>query len=65
MPGFDESYRAFDGFQQRHRSLGFPLAVLKKFAPAGLLDKGIRKANKLSTKPRPVRADSPQVPQKV
>jgi NAD(P)-dependent dehydrogenase (short-subunit alcohol dehydrogenase family) len=41
------------------------LAVLKKFAPAGLLDKGIRKANKLSTKPRPVRADSPQVPQKV
>jgi NAD(P)-dependent dehydrogenase (short-subunit alcohol dehydrogenase family) len=46
-------------------SLARRLAVLKKFAPAGLLDKGIRKANKLSTNPRPVRADSPQVPQKV
>jgi hypothetical protein len=41
------------------------LSLLKRVAPAALLDKGIRKANKLSTKPRPVRADSPQVPQKV
>ena len=32
MPGFGESYRAFDRFQQQHRSLGFPLAVLKKYS---------------------------------
>ena len=36
------------------------LTVLKKFAPAALLDKGIRKANKLTTAPKPS-----QVPQKV
>jgi YihY family inner membrane protein len=32
MRSFSESYRAFDRFQQRHRSLGFPLAVLKKYS---------------------------------
>jgi NAD(P)-dependent dehydrogenase (short-subunit alcohol dehydrogenase family) len=37
------------------------LAFLKKFAPAGLLDNGIRKANKLSATPKP----AAQVPQKV
>jgi NAD(P)-dependent dehydrogenase (short-subunit alcohol dehydrogenase family) len=36
------------------------LTVLKKFAPAALLDKGIRKANKLSAAPKPS-----QVPQNV
>lgn len=36
------------------------LTVLKKFAPAGLLDKGIRKANKLNVAPKPT-----QVPQNV
>ena len=36
------------------------LTVLKKFAPAALLDKGIRKANKLAAAPKPS-----QVPQKV
>jgi NAD(P)-dependent dehydrogenase (short-subunit alcohol dehydrogenase family) len=36
------------------------LALLKKYAPAGLLDNGIRKANKLGSAPR-----SSQVPQKV
>jgi len=36
------------------------LTVLKKFAPAALLDKGIRKANKLTAAPKPS-----QVPQKV
>jgi NAD(P)-dependent dehydrogenase (short-subunit alcohol dehydrogenase family) len=36
------------------------LTVLKKFAPAALLDKGIRKANKLTAAPKPSR-----VPQKV
>jgi NAD(P)-dependent dehydrogenase (short-subunit alcohol dehydrogenase family) len=36
------------------------LTVLKKFAPAALLDKGIRKANKLTVAPKPS-----QVPQKV
>jgi NAD(P)-dependent dehydrogenase (short-subunit alcohol dehydrogenase family) len=29
------------------------LALLKKFAPASLLDKGVRKANKLTTSPKP------------
>jgi short-subunit dehydrogenase len=29
------------------------LSLLRKFAPAGLLDKGIRKANKLSSAPKP------------
>jgi NAD(P)-dependent dehydrogenase (short-subunit alcohol dehydrogenase family) len=29
------------------------LTLLRKFAPAGLLDKGIRKANKLSSAPKP------------
>jgi NAD(P)-dependent dehydrogenase (short-subunit alcohol dehydrogenase family) len=37
------------------------LAFLKKVAPAGLLDNGIRKANKLTKAPRP----AAQVPQKV
>jgi membrane protein len=32
MPSFGKSYRAFDRFQQRHGSLGFPLAVLKKYS---------------------------------
>jgi short-subunit dehydrogenase len=36
------------------------LTVLKKFAPAALLDKGIRKANKLTAAPK-----SSRVPQKV
>jgi NAD(P)-dependent dehydrogenase (short-subunit alcohol dehydrogenase family) len=36
------------------------LSLLKKFAPAALLDNGIRKANKLTTVPKPN-----QVPQKV
>jgi NAD(P)-dependent dehydrogenase (short-subunit alcohol dehydrogenase family) len=36
------------------------LTVLKKFAPAAVLDKGIRKANKLNTVPKPN-----QVPQNV
>jgi NAD(P)-dependent dehydrogenase (short-subunit alcohol dehydrogenase family) len=36
------------------------LALLKKYAPAGLLDNGIRKANKLGSAPK-----SHQVPQKV
>jgi len=35
------------------------LSLLKKFAPAALLDNGIRKANKLTTKPKPQSADSP------
>jgi membrane protein len=30
--GFGKSYSAFDRFQQRHRWLGFPLAVLQKYA---------------------------------
>ncbi|HEX4679464.1 MAG TPA: YihY/virulence factor BrkB family protein [Gaiellaceae bacterium] len=32
MSGFGSRYRAFDRFQQRHRWLGFPLAVLQKYA---------------------------------
>src|SRR5207248_10978069 len=32
MSGFGKSYSAFDHFQQRHRWLGFPLAVLQKYA---------------------------------
>ncbi len=32
MSGFGERYSAFDRFQQRHRWLGFPLAVLQKYA---------------------------------
>jgi short-subunit dehydrogenase len=36
------------------------LALLKKFAPTALLDKGIRKANKLSTNPKPARSASPK-----
>ncbi|HEY9305339.1 MAG TPA: oxidoreductase [Mycobacterium sp.] len=32
------------------------LALLKKYAPAGLLDNGIRKANKLTKAPKPVNA---------
>ncbi len=32
MSGFGERYSAFDRFQQRHRSLGFPLAVLQKYS---------------------------------
>jgi short-subunit dehydrogenase len=34
------------------------LALLKKFAPTALLDKGIRKANKLSANPKPTRSAS-------
>src|SRR5438067_1568920 len=30
--GFGERYRAFDQWQQRHRSVGFPLAVLQKYS---------------------------------
>jgi membrane protein len=30
--GFGESYRRFDGFQQRHPVLGFPLAVFQKYS---------------------------------
>src|ERR1041385_6962255 len=30
--GFGDRYSAFDRFQQRHRWLGFPLAVLQKYA---------------------------------
>jgi uncharacterized BrkB/YihY/UPF0761 family membrane protein len=29
---FGSRYSAFDRFQQRHRSIGFPLAVLQKYA---------------------------------
>jgi len=29
--GFGDSYRRFDAFQQRHRTLGFPLAVFQKY----------------------------------
>ena len=32
MPGFTARYRAFDRFQQRHRWLGFPLAVRQKYS---------------------------------
>jgi hypothetical protein len=32
MSGFGKRYSAFDQFQQRHRWLGFPLAVLQKYA---------------------------------
>ena len=32
MTGFDVGYRAFDRFQQRHRCLGYPLAVFIKYA---------------------------------
>jgi membrane protein len=32
MTGFRERYDAFDRFQQRHASLGFPLAVRQKYA---------------------------------
>jgi membrane protein len=32
MSGFGKRYGAFDRFQQRHRWLGFPLAVLQKYA---------------------------------
>lgn len=32
MSGFPTGYSAFDRFQQRHRSIGFPLAVLQKYA---------------------------------
>jgi short-subunit dehydrogenase len=35
------------------------LALLKKYAPAGLLDKGIRKANKLTKAPKPARKQAP------
>jgi NAD(P)-dependent dehydrogenase (short-subunit alcohol dehydrogenase family) len=36
------------------------LSLLKKFAPTALLDKGIRKANKLSTKPKQTRSANPK-----
>ena len=32
MSGFGKRYSAFDRFQQRHRWLGFPLAVVQKYA---------------------------------
>jgi membrane protein len=32
LSGFGKRYSAFDRFQQQHRSLGFPLAVLQKYA---------------------------------
>jgi membrane protein len=32
VSSFGERYSAFDRFQQRHRCLGFPLAVLQKYA---------------------------------
>jgi len=32
VSGFGKRYSAFDRFQQRHRWLGFPLAVLQKYA---------------------------------
>jgi membrane protein len=32
MPGFAQRYAAFDRFQQRHRWLGFPLAVMQKYS---------------------------------
>jgi YihY family inner membrane protein len=32
VSGFAKEYSAFDRFQQRHRWLGFPLAVLQKYA---------------------------------
>ena len=41
------------------------LALLKKFAPAGLLDNGVRKANKLTKAPNPAASSKAQVPQKV
>jgi NAD(P)-dependent dehydrogenase (short-subunit alcohol dehydrogenase family) len=41
------------------------LALLKKFAPAGLLDNGVRKANKLTKAPKPAASSRAQVPQKV
>jgi hypothetical protein len=30
--GFGSGFSAFNRFQQRHRSIGFPLAVLQKYA---------------------------------
>ncbi|MGA9490042.1 MAG: oxidoreductase [Mycobacterium sp.] len=36
------------------------LSLLKRLAPAGLLDNGIRKANKLATKPKPKRVENPE-----
>jgi len=41
------------------------LSLLKKFAPAGLLDNGVRKANKLTKAPNPAASSKAQVPQKV
>jgi hypothetical protein len=35
------------------------LALLKKYAPAGLLDNGIRKANKLTKAPKSARKQEP------
>jgi uncharacterized BrkB/YihY/UPF0761 family membrane protein len=32
VSGFGKRYSSFDRFQQRHRWLGFPLAVLQKYA---------------------------------
>lgn len=32
MSGFAERYRGFDRFQQRHRWIGFPFAVVQKYA---------------------------------
>jgi NAD(P)-dependent dehydrogenase (short-subunit alcohol dehydrogenase family) len=41
------------------------LSLLKRFAPAALLDNGIRKANKLTKAPKPAVTSKTQVPQKV
>jgi NAD(P)-dependent dehydrogenase (short-subunit alcohol dehydrogenase family) len=41
------------------------LALLKKYAPAGLLDTAIRKANGLTKAPKPAVTSRTQVPQKV
>ena len=41
------------------------LALLKKYAPASLLDTGIRKANGLTKAPKPAVASKTQVPQNV
>ena len=41
------------------------LALLKKYAPAGLLDTGIRRANGLTKAPKPAATSKAQVPQKV
>jgi hypothetical protein len=41
-------------------ALAHRLSLLRKFAPAPLLDKGIRKANKLTSAPKANHKHSPQ-----